>query len=401
MQRKTVRAIDKSVRRNVEVDNHVVLVDPQFSKLFVVDLYRPFLLHILLSKAECRGRLVVASVKFQLKSIPFGGLWEISPLPLGTIPQMMQAIREKDSLSQGTLRENESDQYDQQGSGSRHMQILVVVYLKCFGVAFDNSQMTDAVAVIMLSVHPRRQLTRHDGVQMMKFRQLVCIASYVLAIGAISEAGESRPLFNGKTLDGWTQKGGVANYRVEDGVIVGESVPDTPNSFLCTEQIYGDFVLEYEYKCDNRLNSGVQIRSNVFDRDTQVKVGDKTRAIPAGRVHGYQVEIDPNKPERMWSGGIYDEGRRGWLFPGIGGGNAEAFTAQGKKAFKPDQWNKVRVECNGNSIRTWLNDEPRANLIDTMTFEGIIALQVHGIGNHKEAIGTTVQWRNLTIRKLK
>ena len=222
----------------------------------------------------------------------------------------------------------------------------------------------------------------------------------VLATTTCVTADDTTPLFNGKSLDGWTQKGGAAKYRVENGVIVGESVPDTPNSFLCTEKIYGDFVLEYEYKCDNRLNSGVQIRSNCFDVDIKVKVSGKTRVIPAGRVHGYQVEIDPNKPDRMWSGGIYDEGRRGWLYPGLGGGDATAFTEQGKRTFKPDAWNKVRVECNGNLIKTWLNGEPRAELIDSMTAEGFIALQVHGIGNHKEAIGTTVQWRNLTIRKL-
>ena len=102
-------------------------------------------------------------------------------------------------------------------------------------------------------------------------------------------------------------------------------------------------------------------------------------------------------PGENW---IYDEGRRGWLFPGIRGGDAEAFTEQGKKVFKPDAWNKVRVECNGNSIKTWLNGKARAELIDGMTAEGFIALQVHGIGNHKEAIGTTVEWRNLTIREL-
>jgi hypothetical protein len=228
---------------------------------------------------------------------------------------------------------------------------------------------------------------------------LAMLAIICTPITSIAE--EATALFDGKTLNGWTQQGGEAKYHVENGVIVGESVPNTPNSFLCTEKKYGDFVLEYEYKCDNRLNSGVQFRSNVFDEETVVESDGKKRKIAAGRVHGYQVEIDPNKPDRSWSGGIYDEGRRGWLYPGIRGGDAKAFTKQGQKVYKPGEWNSVRVECNGNSIKTWLNGEPRADFTDDMTAEGFIALQVHGIGGNEAAAGTMVQWRNLMIRELK
>ena len=106
------------------------------------------------------------------------------------------------------------------------------------------------------------------------------------------------PLFDGKTLQGWKQLGGKAKYAVEDGQIVGTSVANTPNSFLCTERTYGDFILSLEYKVNRELNSGVQIRSE-YDKEKN-------------RVFGYQVEIDPSP--RAWSGGIFDEGRRGWLF---------------------------------------------------------------------------------------
>ena len=210
------------------------------------------------------------------------------------------------------------------------------------------------------------------------------------------------PLFNGKDLTGWNQAGGKAEYKVVDGVIVGVSVAKTPNSFLCTERIYSDFELEYEYKCDPKLNSGVQIRSNVYGVKTVsiVKNGER-REIAAGRVHGYQVEIDPNKPNRMWSGGIYDEARRGWLFPGMSGGDAEKFTEAGKKAFKPGEWNSVKVRCQGDHIQTWLNGIARADFKDSLTRHGVIALQVHGVGDREDAIGTTVQWRNLRIRELK
>ena len=210
------------------------------------------------------------------------------------------------------------------------------------------------------------------------------------------------PLFNGTNLDGWKQAGGNAKYRAEDGVIIGESVANTPNSFLCTQRLYSNFELEYEYLCDDLLNSGVQIRSNVYGIDTVVVDSQgKTRNIPAGRVHGYQVEIDANKPDRMWSGGIYDESRRGWLFPGLRGGDAAEFTKAGQKTYKPNEWNKVRVRCEGDHIQTWLNGVPRADFKDDMTRHGIIALQVHGVGRHPEAVGKTVQWKDLRIKELR
>ena len=230
-------------------------------------------------------------------------------------------------------------------------------------------------------------------------RYLLVFLFAISSLTAHAQEDGFKPLFNGKDLEGWVQAGGDALYRIEDGVIVGESVANTPNSFMCTQKLYGDFVLEYEYKCDNLLNSGVQFRSNVYGIETTIEGKSKKKKIPAGRVHGYQVEIDPNKPDRMWSGGIYDEARRGWLYPGLAGGDGEAFTKKGQATYKPNEWNKVRVECKGHHIRTWLNDQPRADFIDKMTPKGIIALQVHGVGKHVEAIGKTVMWRNIRIKE--
>ena len=145
-------------------------------------------------------------------------------------------------------------------------------------------------------------------------RYLIVVLFVAATATVHGQDNEFVPLFNGENLDGWVQAGGKANYRVQDGVIVGESVANTPNSFLCTKKIYGDFVLEYEYKCDNLLNSGVQFRSNVYGIETVIDSKGKNKKIPAGRVHGYQVEIDPNKPDRMWSGGIYDKGESSNIF---------------------------------------------------------------------------------------
>ena len=196
-----------------------------------------------------------------------------------------------------------------------------------------------------------------------------------------------RALFDGKTLTGWVQKGGKASYTVEDGAIVGRTVTNTPNSFLCTDRAYGDFILELEFKVDPSLNSGVQIRSECFDTAKVIEHEGKTIKIPAGRVHGYQVEIDPSK--RAWTGGLYDEGRRGWLKNLTNNPAAQA-------AFKQGEWNKFRIEAQGDSIKTWINGVPAADIHDSMTLKGLIALQVHG---SKES-GLKIRWRNIRLTEL-
>ncbi len=182
-------------------------------------------------------------------------------------------------------------------------------------------------------------------------------------------------LFDGQTLEGWTQKGGEALYEVRDETLVGTTIHSTPNSFLTTDSMYDDFILELEYKVDPSMNSGIQIRSNSF------------AYYRNGRVHGYQVEIDPS--DRAWSGGIYDEARRGWLYPLEG-------KPKTQQAFKQNEWNHYRIEAIGDTIKTWVNDVPTAFLVDEKTTRGFIGLQVHSIGDEQEA-GTEIQWRNIRI----
>ena len=168
--------------------------------------------------------------------------------------------------------------------------------------------------------------------QIRHFLSLVISLLYVGLIG--QEDGGWIDLFNGKDLNDWQQKGGDATYEVVDGTILGTTVANSPNSFLCTEQINADFILEYEMHVDTGLNSGVQIRSNSFPDYRN------------GRVHGYQVETDPTP--RAFTGGIYDESRRGWIYP-------VSRNPKGRTAFKDGEWNHFRVEAFGNTIRTWVN----------------------------------------------
>lgn len=196
-------------------------------------------------------------------------------------------------------------------------------------------------------------------------------------------------LFNGKDLQGWVQNGGKADYRVENSEIIGTSRPNTPNSFLCTAHEYGDFILEVEFKIQPGLNAGVQIRSHCFDTAKDYEWKGKTIKVPAGRVHGYQVEIDASA--RAWSAGIYDEGRRGWL-------NDLKENPAAQKAFKQNEWNQFRVECRGDSIKTWINGVAAADLKDSLTPRGFIALQVHGVGKKESAM--EVRYRNVRLQAL-
>ncbi len=207
-------------------------------------------------------------------------------------------------------------------------------------------------------------------------------------------------LLNGKDLTGWVQRGGEATYRMEDGSLVGTSVMGTPNTFLCTAREYGNFIFEYEFKVDPRLNSGVQIRSHHFSSPTELVWQGKKIKIPANRVHGYQIEIDPEpKKNRWWSAGIYDEARRGWLFPMKDSPEGEVFTQQGSKLFKQGEWNHVRVEAIGDSLKTFLNGTARASIKDSLTASGFIALQVHEI-KQPASDGAQVRWRNLRIQEV-
>jgi hypothetical protein len=209
----------------------------------------------------------------------------------------------------------------------------------------------------------------------MKKNILMLIAVFMILASCKQQGPEWKDLFNGKNLDGWVKLNGTAEYRVEDDMIVGVSEMNTPNTFLATTETYGDFILEFDFKVDDGLNSGVQFRSLSLPEYNN------------GRVHGYQFEIDPS--DRSWTGGVYDEARRGWIYP-------MNYNPEGENAFKKGEWNSARIEAIGNSVRTWVNGVECANLLDNTTTEGFIALQVHSI-NNEELAGKTVSWKNIRI----
>jgi hypothetical protein len=200
----------------------------------------------------------------------------------------------------------------------------------------------------------------------------ICLAGLLLA-----QKPNWKPLFDGKTLSGWKLLGGQARYEVKDGVIIGTAVPGVPNAFMTTESNYGDFIFECEVNVDEGMNSGIQFRSL------------SKPELENGRVHGYQMEIDPT--DRAFSGGIYDESRRGWLY-------TTELNMPAQAAFhRNNAWNLYRIEAIGTSLRTFINGVEVAHVVDDLTPSGFICLQVHGISNPKEE-DKQVRWRNIRIQ---
>ncbi len=198
-------------------------------------------------------------------------------------------------------------------------------------------------------------------------------------------------LFDGKTFNGWKQLQGDAKYAVRDGAIIGIVTEGVPaNSFMVTEELFGDFVFECEFKADAGINSGIQFRSAPPD------------GAERKRVYGYQFEIDPNP--RALTGGLYEEGRRGWFQPEKNNGEPQkAWAAKHASKFKAGEWNTARIEARGNRVKTFLNGHPLADFVDNdenvRIKRGFFGLQVHSTRN-KELFGKEVAFRNLRVMRL-
>lgn len=220
------------------------------------------------------------------------------------------------------------------------------------------------------------------------------ISSYTLASAAPKSSSGQKPsshakknvhkwtsLFDGKTLKGWEQKNGKATYEVKDGAIVGSTAVDSPNSFLCTTQDYGNFVLRFETKLlRDDLNSGVQIRSH------------SKKSYRNGRVHGPQVEIESSPGQ---AGYIYGEASTGaWISPSP--------NEHPHSAFKNGEWNKYRVRAVGPRVQVWINGQKITDVTNAKDLNaktpGFIALQVHRYGGKQPA---QVMWRNIRVREVK
>lgn len=186
-----------------------------------------------------------------------------------------------------------------------------------------------------------------------------------------------KPLFDGKTIQGWKNPYSWGVIEVVDGQI---HLKGDKKFFLVTEKTYGDFVFEGEVLLpEGTANSGFMFRAHV----------------EPDKVFGYQAEVDGD-PKRMWSGGLYDEGRRMWFISPIKG-NAEseaAFRKRAGSAFKRNDWNTYRITCKGTHIKIEVNGVVTTEIEDDKDAKGVIGIQHHG------EKGKTYKFRNLRIKEL-
>jgi hypothetical protein len=183
-------------------------------------------------------------------------------------------------------------------------------------------------------------------------------------------------LFDGKTLTGWKNPYSHGEASVVDGEI--HLVADK-KFFLCTEKTYADFIFEGEIKMpEGKANSGFMFRCHV----------------EPNKVFGYQAEVDTEA--RAWSGGLYDEGRRGWLNPlkPNDSPSADAYREKTKGSFKRNDWNKYKIKAEGTHLQIWVNDVLCTDYTDDVDASGYIAIQHHGED------GQIYKFRNLRIKEL-
>lgn len=194
---------------------------------------------------------------------------------------------------------------------------------------------------------------------------LLLIVLPLLVLGSIR--AQTRDLFNGKDLTGWTIYGTELWY-VEDGLLICESGPDKEYGYLGTNEEFKNFELTLEFKQGADGNSGVFFRSS----------------IEGTKIAGWQVEVAP--PGHS-TGGIYESYGRGWLIKP---------DPEKDKALKYEDWNTMKIRVVNDKVTTWLNGKEMIKLQDEKIGEGsgCIALQIHSGG------GIKVYWRNIKIQML-
>ena len=198
-------------------------------------------------------------------------------------------------------------------------------------------------------------------------------------------------LFDGETLDGWVHMNGYHSYSVEGGAIVGRTMPGSRNSFLCTQDEFGDFELELETMVDDITNQGIQFRSSV--RPVSERDNHNWRA---GRVWGPQMEVRRNFGEGKFTTGIlYGEALgTGWL-------SSKEKQDNGHDHFLSEGWNRVRIIAEGPRMRTWVNGQLIEDLVREDVYKthpkGFLGLQIHGIDGERQFV---MKWRNIRIRPM-
>ncbi|MCP4642881.1 MAG: DUF1080 domain-containing protein [bacterium] len=186
--------------------------------------------------------------------------------------------------------------------------------------------------------------------------------------------GTWRPLFDGESLEGWTEWGSE-KWEVVDGAIRGTRGPKESEGYLATNEIWRDFHVRGTFKMLGAGNYGLFYHSRIKLREDGYPV-----------ISGLQGEVEPGYPGA--SGLVYESYKRGWLVK-PDHGRAQAYL------LRPDEWNEIDIECRDNRIRTWINGMRVLDHEDggQQLFEGFFALQLHA------GEGEGILWRDLYVKE--
>ena len=213
----------------------------------------------------------------------------------------------------------------------------------------------------------------------MRYLALTLAAAGLLALPAGPAArGEeadkdTKAFFNGKDLTGWE---GLEKYwSVKDGAIVGYTAEDPKhNTFLCSTKKYKDFELTFKVRLKDGVgNSGVQIRSEIMDKDKFT-------------VKGPQCDMG-----QIYWGSLYGEN--------FGGMMKQAPPELVKKALKPKDFNDYSIKCVGKHVTIILNGQTTVDDdFPKLPDEGIIALQLHQGFPSMEVIFKDIKFKDLSAK---
>lgn len=218
--------------------------------------------------------------------------------------------------------------------------------------------------------------------------------------------GEFVQLFDGKSLAGWD--GDPAYWRMEDGILIGETTASTPpleaNTFLIwQEDTPADFELIADFKITASGNSGINYRSEAVE------------GVPFA-LKGYQADIDGNN---TYTGQNYEERRRttlayrgevvtvptseankvennAWTGRVIEGslGSADSL----KASIHQEDWNECRLVVKGNRLQHYINGVLMSEVNDEDTnnrkLSGLLGIQIH-VGPPMK-----VEYKNVRLKQL-
>ncbi|NNE91202.1 MAG: DUF1080 domain-containing protein [Verrucomicrobiales bacterium] len=221
----------------------------------------------------------------------------------------------------------------------------------------------------------------------MRMKRIPIFCLLALPLLVLAQDSGFTPLFNGKALTGWKNPYDWGKAEVVDGEI---HLTADKKFFLVTEKEYGDFIFEGEILLpEGKANSGFMFRCHV----------------EPNKVFGYQAEVDGS--DRRWSGGLYDEGRNRWIWPGKKGNSklqealdwekeSQAHFAKDavRNALKRNDWNTYRITCQGNKIKIEVNGVVTTEVENDIDSKGPVGIQHHG------EKGQTYKFRNLRIKEL-